>query len=631
VKTLLSTPRNGSPEGRCAILSQLCAIGASAFENLRIFGMGYAQEGVLIKVLLPRTPRLLGIWSVGLCHFVLSLLSHANPPTEPPIYNSVSTSHPEMSLSGMVAARDRLAAEAGRDVLMKGGNAVDAAVVTGFVMAVTTPQAGNLGGGGFMMIHLAETGQTVALDYREKAPLAASRDMFLDANGEIDKEKSRYSRFAAGVPGTVAGLALALERYGTISLAAAIEPALRLAREGFPVNEDLYESLKTARPRIEKHAPQALPIFYPDAGKAPIPGTVIRLPELAHSLQLIAEEGPSAFYSGAIADKIVADMEAHGGLITHRDLERYQPVIREPVRGTYKGFEIVSMPPPSSGGVHVIQILNILEGFDLKATGHNSAETIHLMAEAMKHAYADRSKHLGDSDFNPVPVDGLTSKQYAKSIREKLNLERATPSTEILPGEPIHEGLDTTHYTVIDQFGNAVANTYTVNFSFGSKIMPAGTGFFLNNEMDDFSAKPGVPNAYGLVGGEFNSIEAEKRMLSSMSPTIVLKDGKPYLVSGSRGGSRIITVTLQVLLNVLEHGMNLSEAVSAPRIHHQWLPDVLSLERGISNDTIHLLKGRGYEIQSSEAIGTANSVMYKDGVFFGFGDPRRPDTHAAGF
>lgn len=574
-----------------------------------------------------KMPKTIKSLSIGLAS--CTAIVFAEP--EPPIYNSLSTSHPESGLNGMVSSREKLASQAALEVLKNGGNAIDAAVTLGFAMAVTTPQAGNLGGGGFMMIHSADTNSTVAIDYREKAPLAATRDMFLDENGDVDKERSRYSHLAAGVPGTVAGLAKALELYGTISLAEALSPAIDLATNGFPVNEDLYQSLKTGRARLEKHSPHALSSFYDKDGKPYPPGHHIKLPELAKSLKLISKQGTNAFYKGKIAEQIVADMAANGGIITMQDLESYEPVVREPVRGTYKGYEIISMPPPSSGGIHIVQILNILEPLDLQAKGHNSAETIHLMAEAMKFAYADRSKHLGDSDFHPVPKEWLLSKSYAAEIREKMNFENATPSVDILPGEPIHEGLDTTNYTVIDSKGNAVANTYTVNFSFGSKIMPPGTGFFLNNEMDDFSSKPGVPNAYGLIGGEFNAIEAEKRMLSSMSPTLVMKDGKPYLLSGSRGGSQIITATLQVILNVLEHEMNLSEAVSAPRIHHQWLPDTLFIERGLSRDTIRILEEKGYEVKEGRAMGTTNSVSYQNEVYFGAADPRRPDSFAVGY
>ncbi len=550
---------------------------------------------------------------------------------EPPIYNSKETSHPETGLNGMVSSREYLATESALEILKGGGNAIDAAVALGFALAVTNPQAGNIGGGGFMLVHSAETGETVAIDYREKAPLAATRDMFLSPNGEVDKERSRYSRLAVGVPGTVAGLSLALEKYGTLSLADALAPAIRLAQDGFPVGEDLYESLKIGKERLALAAPHAIKIFYGEDGNAIRPGQILKLPELASSLRLIAKNGPSAFYEGKIADLIVNDMKANGGIITKEDLRKYQPSLRAPVKGTFKGYEIVSMPPPSSGGAHIVQILNVLEPFDLKSKGHNSAETIHLMAEAMKYAYADRSKHLGDSDFNPIPLEWITSKKYGAEIHGKLNLERATPSVEILPGDPIREGLDTTHFSVMDKYGNAVSNTYTINFSFGSKIMPLGTGFFLNNEMDDFSSKPGVPNAYGLIGGEYNSIEAEKRMLSSMSPTIVLKDGIPFLLTGSRGGSQIITMTLQVILNVIEHGMNLSSAVSAPRVHHQWMPDVLGLESGVSIDPQRLLQGKGYEVRQGGAMGTTNSILFEQGVFYGAADPRRPDSHAAGY
>ncbi len=550
---------------------------------------------------------------------------------EPPIYNSQHTSHPKTGLNGMVSSRESIASEAALEILKNGGNAIDAAVTLGFVLAVTNPQAGNIGGGGFMLVHLAERNETIAIDYREKAPLAAKRDMFLDANGDVDKELSRYSHLSAGVPGTVAGLCKALDEFGSITLAEAMAPAIDLAKNGFVVGEDLYQSLIIGKERLAKAAPHALPIFYGKDGYPLRPGEILKLPELANTLSLIAKKGPSAFYEGKIADLIVEEMEANGGIITKEDLMVYEPSIRKPVSGNYKGYEIVSMPPPSSGGAHIIQILNILEPFDLKSMGHNSAESIHLMAEAMKYAYADRSKHLGDSDFSPVPLEWITSKRYGAEISEKLNLKKATPSVEIHPGEPNHEGLDTTHFSAMDKYGNAVSNTYTINFSFGSKVMPSGTGFFLNNEMDDFSSKPGTPNAYGLIGGEYNAIEAEKRMLSSMSPTIVLKDGVPFLLTGSRGGSQIITMTLQVVLNVIEHEMNLSSAVSAPRIHHQWLPDVLVVEKGVSIDTQRILEGKGYEVRQGGAMGTTNSILFEQGVFYGAADPRRPDSHAAGY
>lgn len=549
---------------------------------------------------------------------------------EMPVYSSVATAHPSVAQHGMVTSRETLATQAGLDILKNGGNAVDAAVAVGFALAVTCPQAGNLGGGGFMLVHDAKSGETVAIDYREKAPLAATRDMFLDAEGNVVSERSRYSHLAAGVPGTVAGLAMALEKYGTISLADALAPAIKLAEDGFPVGMDLYASLVDGKERLSQ-SPEAMAMYYHEDGTPYQVGETLKVPALAKSLRLIAKEGPKAFYEGAIGEALVADMEANGGIITAEDLKIYRPSVRQPVSGTYRGYDVISMPPPSSGGVHIVQILNILEGFDLPAMGHNSARTVNTMAEAMKYAYADRSKHLGDSDFEPVPLEWLLSKSYADEIRTKIDPAKSTPSKEILPGEAPHEGLDTTNFGVMDEYGNAVVNTYTINFSFGSKILVPGMGFFLNNEMDDFSAKPGVPNAFGLIGGEFNAIESEKRMLSSMSPTLVMKDGRPFLISGSRGGSLIITQTLQVLLNVIDFDMNIAEAVAAPRMHHQWLPDRLAVERGFSPDTLELLKEMGHEVNVGWAMGTTNSILYRDGFFYGAGDPRRPDTAALGY
>lgn len=549
---------------------------------------------------------------------------------EPPIYGSGDSSHPVIGREGVVSSRDAVSTRIGLEILESGGNAIDAAVAIGFAMSVTTPQAGNLGGGGFMLVHHAETDTTIAIDYREKAPLKATRDMYLDSEGNVDSLKSRYSRMGAGVPGTVAGLAMALEEYGTISLAEALAPAITLASEGFEVDYDLYSSLKTGRERIEKLSPEAYGIYYHEDGRPYYPGEVLKIPTLAKTLQAIADEGSDAFYKGPVADLIVADMEANGGLISKKDLEVYQPVLREPIRGSYKGYEIASMPPPSSGGVHIVQMLNLLEPLDLAQYGHNSAQSLHLMAETMKYAYADRSKHLGDSDFHPVPVKWLISEEYAEVVGEKISMDKATDSKSILPGTPLVEGPDTTHYNVMDQYGNAVSNTYTINFSFGSKIMVPGAGFFLNNEMDDFSAKVNVPNAYGLIGGEFNSIESEKRMLSSMSPTIVFQDGKPYLLCGGRGGSRIITAVLQVVLNVLEHDMNVSEAVAAPRIHHQWLPDELRVEKTINMDTRRILETMGYTLKDRFATGYTNAAMYKDGFFYGSSDPRLPSGFAEG-
>ncbi|WP_293067932.1 MULTISPECIES: gamma-glutamyltransferase [unclassified Moorena] len=486
------------------------------------------------------------------------------------IFSRKDIFHPVIANNGMVSSQESYASQAGLAVLKEGGNAVDAAVTIGFTLAVTLPRAGNLGGGGFMLLHLAKDNQTIAIDYREKAPLAATRDMFLDNNGEVDPEKSRYSYLSVGVPGTVAGLTMALEKYGTISLERALQPAIELAEKGFPVSEDLLISLRYSKQRMQA-SEASMAIFYKPGGVPYQVGEILVQKDLARSLKLIAKYGAKAFYDGAIASAIVADMEANGGLITKEDLATYKPVIREPIQGTYRGYEIYSMPPPSSGGIHLVQMLNTLEAFPIRKLGHNTAQTIHLMTESMKLAYADRSKFLGDPDFVPVPVAELTSKTYAERIRQRINAYRATPSSEIAPGNPTQpvESNDTTHYSVMDKYGNAVANTYTLNFSYGSKITVPGTGILLNNEMDDFSAKPGVPNAFGLTGAEFNAIAPEKRMLSSMTPTIVLKAGNPYLVTGSPGGSRIITTVLQLIMNVIDHQLNIATATNAIRVYHQ--------------------------------------------------------------
>jgi gamma-glutamyltranspeptidase/glutathione hydrolase len=547
------------------------------------------------------------------------------------IYSDRDIFHPVVATSGMVATQEALATKAGLEVLKEGGNAVDAAVTVGFTLAVTLPEAGNLGGGGFMLVHLAKTNQNIAIDYREKAPLAATKDMFIDANGRVDPTKSRYSYLAVGVPGTVAGMVTALEKYGTISLARALQPGISLAENGFPINEYMYRTLVEAKEKMQPY-PASTAIFYKPNGIPYQMGEILVQKDLAKSLKLIAKEGKKAFYEGSIADAIVAEMKANGGLITKEDLARYQPVIRQPVKGNYRGYEIYSMPPPSSGGVHLIQILNILEKFPLQSLGHNSARTIHLMAESMKLAYADRSKFLGDPDFVAVPVERLIDKRYADILRQKINLERATPSEKIAPANPyqVKESNSTTHYSVIDKYGNAVANTYTLNFSYGSCITVPGTGILLNNEMDDFSAKPGVPNAFGVIGGTFNAIEPEKRMLSSMTPTIVLKDGKPFLVTGSPGGSRIITTTLQLLTNAIDFQMNIAEATNALRIHHQWLPDRLQVEKGLNNDTINLLKSKGYQVEIVDAMGSTQSVISIKGVLSGASDPRRPGALTLG-
>ena len=539
---------------------------------------------------------------------------------------------PAVAKNGMVVTSHYLATDEALKVLEQGGNAVDAAVTAAFALAVTQPRSGNIGGGGFMLISSEQKDEVVAIDYREKAPAAASRDMFLGADGNADAELSRYSHKSAGVPGTVAGLALALEKYGTISLAKALEPAIRLAQEGFVVPVRFSDGIKSVAERMQKYESSRKVFFKPD-GTHYQPGERFVQKDLAATLKRVAEQGSKGFYEGSTADLIVAEMQRGGGLITLEDLKNYQPAVRQPVHGNYRGYDIYSMSPPSSGGAHIVQILNILEGFPIGWTGHNSAETIHLMAEAMTRAYADRSEYLGDSDFVQVPIKGLTSKAYAEKLRSAINRGRATASATLLPGNPLpYESNETTHFSIVDKFGNAVSNTYTINFSYGSHIVVDGAGFLLNNEMDDFSAKPGVANAYGLLGGEANKIEPNKRMLSSMSPTIVKQGEKNFLVTGSPGGSRIITTTLQVLMNVIDHHLNIQAAVSAPRVHHQWLPDEIRIEQGISPDTVRLLEQMGHTVTRKSAMGASQSIMVgADGTLYGGADPRRSTSSARGF
>lgn len=562
--------------------------------------------------------------------------SIAAPPVaaqEAAILSGMDLTHPVWAREGMVSAQEAEAAKIGLGVLEAGGNAVDAAVSVALALAVTLPRAGNIGGGGFMIVHEAASGETVAIDYRETAPSAATRDMFLGSDGEADSKLSRFHGKAVGVPGTLAGLALALEKYGTLTLAQALAPAIRLAEEGLVVSVDLADSLKGLEGRL-KQWPSSAKIFFKPDGSFYEPGDILRQPDLAASLKLIAEQGPDALYRGPLGEKIVAAVVEAGGVMSMDDLAAYEAKVRAPVTGTYRGYEVVSMPPPSSGGAHIVQILNILEGYPIGWTGPNSAETIHLMAEAMRLAYADRSEYLGDSDFVDVPIKGLTSKAYAAELRGRIDRHRATPSATVKPGAPQkYESDQTTHFSVVDKAGNAVSSTYTINFSYGSGLVAEGTGILLNNEMDDFSAKPGVPNAYGLIGGDANAVEPGKRPLSSMSPTIVLKDGKPYLVTGSPGGARIITTTLQVIMNVIDHGMNVAEASAAPRIHHQWLPDQLRVEEGLSPDTVALLRARGHDVSVQSAMGATQSIMIdpESGFRLGASDPRRAGALTVGY
>lgn len=538
--------------------------------------------------------------------------------------------HPVISRKGMVVSQRMIASQVGADILARGGNAIDAAVATGFALAVTLPRAGNIGGGGFMLIHLAKGNKTIALDYREMAPALAHRDMFLDENGNVDQDKARRSGASSGVPGTVAGFALALEEYGTMSLAEVLKPAIELAEKGFVVPWDLSEILKARHKPLTKH-PATAEIFYKTDGGFYEAGEVFRQKDLAKTLRTIAKQGAAGFYEGKIAKRMVDEIARHGGVMTLEDLKQYKVRELEPVRGTYRGFDIATMPPSSGGGIHIVQMLNILEQFPIGELGINSAQTIHYMTEAMKLAYADRSQHLGDPAYYDVPLNGLAAKAYAKTLAQKIKPKLATPSSEIKPGNPLpFESPDTTHFSVADKHGNVVANTYTLNFSFGSGIVVSDAGFLLNNEMDDFSSKPGVANAFGLIGQEANAIEAGKRPLSSMSPTLIFKDGAPYVVTGSPGGSRIITTVLQVMMNVMDHDMNMLEATVQPRFHHQWLPDRLQMEPGHSPDSRALLESMGHNVVDSPSQGSLQSIMIKNGLFFGASDTRRPGAGAVG-
>lgn len=537
--------------------------------------------------------------------------------------------HPVISAHGMVVSQEAIASQVGADILALGGNAVDAAVATGFALAVTLPQAGNLGGGGFMMIYLAAEQRTIALDYREMAPGRAHRELFLDEQGNVDNARARFSPLSSGVPGTVAGFAHAQQKYGSLPLATVLAPAIRLADAGIRVTYPLAHSLQRAAPQLRK-SPASTQYFLRADGSPLQPGQLWRQTDLAWSLREIARDGERAFYRGAIAARIVAEMERSGGLISAADLAAYRAVERAPVLGSYRGYRIAAMPPPSSGGIHLVEMLNVLEGWNLTTLGHNSADYLHRLIETMRRAYADRSEHLGDPDFHAVPMATLTSKDYAASLRAGIDPDRATPSTAIRPlRETPPESTETTHFSVWDSAGNVVSNTYTINLAYGSGIAVTGAGFLLNNEMDDFSSKPGVPNAYGLVGGEANAIAGRKRPLSSMTPALVFKDGVPVLALGSPGGSTIITVVLQTLLNVVDFGMNIAEATAAPRIHHQWQPDQVFWENGIGADTITNLRARGHEFgKAPMALGRTQSIASDGQYRFGASDPRWPEGAA---
>jgi gamma-glutamyltranspeptidase / glutathione hydrolase len=544
---------------------------------------------------------------------------------------AADTVHAVPAEHGMVVAQEKTAARIGMEILKGGGNAVDAAVATGFALAVTYPRAGNIGGGGFMLIHSADRHEDVAIDYRETAPAATTPGIFLGADGKPDNAKSRDSALGIGIPGTPAGLALALEKYGSgrFTLAELIRPAIELARNGVVLADDSADTLPDWHRRLARW-PSSAKIFSRPDGNSLREGDTLVQPDLAATLEAIATQGPRGFYEGPVAEKIAKAIGDAGGIMTTDDLGAYRPVIREPVHGTYRGYDIVSMPLPSSGGVVLVESLNILEGFPLRDMKQGSPASLHLLIEAMKRAYADRAHYLGDPAFVSAPVATLVTKDYAARQRASIDPEHATPWADAVSAAPPREGSNTTHFSVVDSFGNAVSNTYTLNFSYGVGMVAEGTGVLLNNELDDFTAAPGASNAYGLVGFDANLPGPGKRPLSSMSPTIVLKEGRPVLVTGSPGGSRIISTVLQVIVDVLDYQMDVAAAVAAPRLHHQWLPDEVRIERGFATETLDALAAKGHHIIEPMGQTSANSIAITAAGLLGAPDPRTRGAEAAG-
>jgi gamma-glutamyltranspeptidase/glutathione hydrolase len=540
-----------------------------------------------------------------------------------------ATRQPVRARHGMVVAMESIAADVGVSVLQKGGNAVDAAVAVGFALAVSHPFAGNIGGGGFMLIRFAD-GRSTFIDFREQAPQKASHDMYLDAAGKPTRDSIEGWR-SSGVPGSVRGFEMALSKYGKRTWADSLAPAVELASKGFPVSYPLAESLKGSRSLPS--SPESKRIFQKNGAFFDV-GETLRQPELAQTLERIQKNGPEEFYTGETAKRFAAEMASHGGIITLDDLKSYKSIERTPLTGAYHGYQIITAPPASSGGIALLEMLGILDGTGYEKGGFGSASSIHYLAEAMRLAYADRNEYVGDPAFVKVPIAGLLDPAYHAKLRASIDPERATPSDKVRPGRPAGtEHLETTHYTVVDGDGNAVAVTYTLNGGYGNGITVPGLGFLLNNEMDDFASKPGAPNMFGLVQGEANAIQPGKRPLSSMTPTIVVKDGKLFMTAGAPGGSRISTAVMQVILNVIDFGMNVQDAVDAPRVHHQWQPDKLSLERGISPDTVALLKARGYDVDYAPGVVLAQvaAIVSDGGWLQGASDGRSGAGRAVGY
>ena len=528
----------------------------------------------------------------------------------------------------MVSTQHFLATQVGVDILEKGGNAYDASVAIGFALAVVLPRAGNIGGGGFMVMYDSSDNNNYSIDYREKAPLLSTTNMYLDENGTVIDNKSTLGYLASGVPGTVAGLWSVHQRFGSMKWSELIEPAIKLAEDGFEITPYMADMLIKYNEKLSAfdETNKVFQTHYPDFDKK-----ILKQSDLANTLKIIAQDGRDGFYKGEIAKKIALDMQNNGGIISEKDLEQYQPVWRNPLISSYKDIKIVTMPPPSSGGIHVIQMLNVLENFNLRKLGHNSKEYINVLSEVMKYAYADRSKHLGDPDFYDVPINKLSSHEYANEISKKIKIGSVTPSIEINPGS-FHdkESIETTHFSVVDEKGNVVSSTYTLNSSFGSGVIIKDTGILMNNEMDDFSISPGIPNQYGLLGAKANEITPQKRPLSSMTPTIAFKNNDLFFTTGSPGGAKIITAVLQSILNIVDFEMDVAEANNAKRIHHQWQPDKIQIEFDLSVDKKNWLLDAGYNIEIIEPATNLQLIMKKNNTYYGYGDFRRPDSFALG-
>lgn len=539
---------------------------------------------------------------------------------------------PLRAKNGIVSSASRLASEVGVETLKQGGNAVDAAISTAFALAVTWPTAGNIGGGGFMVYHGTD-GHATTFDFREKAAIAATERMYLGLDGDVANNSNHAGALAVGVPGTVAGMYKAHQELGVLPWADLVEPAVRLAREGIPITYALQSGFLRNEPRFRQYPSSMAKFFKPD-GSAYELGDTWYQPDLAHTLELIRDHGHDGFYAGENAKRLADFMASIGGIITEQDLARYEAIEREPIRGTYRGYEIVSMPPPSSGGVTLVQMLNILEGYDLAAMGHNSADYLHVLTESMRRAYANRAEFLGDPDFNEsMPLDRLTSKSYADELRASIDMDHASESDEKNFAQ-IYESEQTTHYSVVDKDGNMVSVTYTLEYGYGSAIVAAGGGYLLNNELGDFNAIPGRTDRFGTIGTPPNLVAPEKRPLSSMTPTIVAQNGVPVFAVGSPGGRTIINTTLQAILNVIDHDFNIAEAVEAPRIHHQWLPDITSFESwGFSPDTLRLYGEKGHEFRNRGSQGSAMGVYWdrENELFLGGADSRAGDGAAVGY